>query len=53
VKKRVNVKKYFSLYIKNEYPKMDDYIYVQDIAGNIIKIKINYDIAMNEISMIL
>jgi hypothetical protein len=32
---------------------MDHYIYIQDIAGNIIKIKINYDIAMNELSIIL
>ena len=32
---------------------MDDYIYVQDIAGNIIQIKICVDIAMNELSIIL
>ena len=32
---------------------MEDYIYIQDIAGNIIQIKICVDLAMNEMSIIL
>ncbi len=32
---------------------MENYIYIQDIAGNIIRINICNDIAMNELSIIL